>query len=101
YSASKAGVVGFTKQLAVEYGPDGIRANAIAPGYHGPTRLGRENEETEEQGMHVVQRATELAALKRLGAARELAGLVVYLASDASSFVTGAVFVHDGGLSAS
>jgi NAD(P)-dependent dehydrogenase (short-subunit alcohol dehydrogenase family) len=100
YVASKAGVIGFTKQLAVEYAADGIRANVIVPGWHGPTRLGRENESSPEHGAHVVRRVSELAPMHRLGEPRELAGLAVYLASDASSFVTGGVFVHDGGWTA-
>ncbi len=100
YVASKAGVIGFTKQLAVEYARDGIRANVIVPGWHGPTRLGRENEPSPEHGEHVVRRVSELAPMQRLGDPRELAGLAVYLASDASSFVTGGVFVHDGGWTA-
>jgi len=103
YAASKAGVVGFTRQVAAEYARDGIRANAIAPGWHEGTRLGAER--------RAVSSAETLARfdsaifartpMGRKGKPDELEGLVVYLASDASRFVTGQVFGHDGGWLAS
>lgn len=99
YAASKAGVIGFTRQVAVEYAGRGIRANAIAPGWHGGTRLGDERRataspETIRQFEEAIVRGTPLG---RRGKPEELQGLVVYLASDASGYVTGQVFVHDGG----
>ncbi|HEY2716812.1 MAG TPA: SDR family NAD(P)-dependent oxidoreductase [Solirubrobacterales bacterium] len=101
YVASKAAVVGFTKQLAVEYAADGIRANAIAPGWHGGTRLGQEAGPADpEVGRRMFERIVAVTPMGRPGAAEELAGLVVYLAADASSYVTGEVVVHDGGLMA-
>jgi 3-oxoacyl-[acyl-carrier protein] reductase len=97
YAASKAGVVGFTKQLAVEYATDGIRANAIAPGWHSGTRLGGD---VPDGGRHLTARVTELTPMKRTADPEELAGLIIYLASDASRFVTGQVIAHDGGWTA-
>jgi NAD(P)-dependent dehydrogenase (short-subunit alcohol dehydrogenase family) len=102
YGASKAGVAGFTRQVAMEYARDNIRVNAIAPGWHGGTQLGRERRATAT--------AQELAAFEaaivrdtpmgRRGRPEELEGLMIYLASDASRFVTGQVFAHDGGWTA-
>jgi NAD(P)-dependent dehydrogenase (short-subunit alcohol dehydrogenase family) len=94
YAASKAGIVGLVKVLAVELGPRGIRANAILPGgidtqayrLHSPTAEARGFIE----GLH---------ALKRVGNPDELAHSVVYLASDASKFTTGTAFLVDGGVS--
>lgn len=94
YAASKAGIVGLVKVLAVELGPKGIRANAILPGgidtaayrLHSPTAEGRSFVE----GLH---------ALKRVGSPDELAQSVLHLASDASMFITGTAFLVDGGVS--
>lgn len=94
YAASKAGIVGLVKVLAVELGPRGIRANAILPGgidtaayrLHSPTAEARSFVE----GLH---------ALKRVGSPDELAQSVLHLASDASMFITGTAFLVDGGVS--
>ena len=94
YAASKAGIVGLVKVLAVELGPKGIRANAILPGgidtaayrLHSPTAEARGFVE----GLH---------ALKRVGSPDELAQSVLHLASDASMFITGTAFLVDGGVS--
>lgn len=102
YSASKAGMIGFTRQLAAEYAADNIRCNAVAPGFHGGTDLGRERrasasaEDNRFLGEAIVRRTP----LQRLGHPEELVGLVLYLASDASRFVTGQVIAHDGGWTA-
>ncbi len=99
YSASKAGVIGFTRQVAAEYAVEKIRSNAIAPGWHGGTALGAERRaaasaeeiKTFEQAIHAR------IPMKHRGVPDDLVGLVVYLASDASHYMTGQVIAHDGG----
>jgi NAD(P)-dependent dehydrogenase (short-subunit alcohol dehydrogenase family) len=101
YSASKGAVATFTKQVAVEYGKEGIRCNAIAPGWHLGTQLGREALPLSEADIAaMVGKLHELTPLNRTGNPEELAGLLVYLASDAASFMTGQVIAHDGGWTA-
>jgi NAD(P)-dependent dehydrogenase (short-subunit alcohol dehydrogenase family) len=99
YSASKAGVIGLTRQVAAEYAEEKIRANAIAPGWHGGTALGAarralakpEERERFEDAIH------KRIPMKHRGVPDDLVGLVVYLASDASHYLTGQVLAHDGG----
>lgn len=102
YGATKAAVIGLTRQVAVEYAQDGIRANAIAPGWHGGTRLGAAFKT--EQGAEVIGRfeaaIVDGTPMARRGLPEELRGLVVYLASDESRFLTGQVIAHDGGWTA-
>lgn len=92
YSASKGGIAQLTKSLALAYGPDGIRVNAIAPGWIA-TPL------TEALRADPVRNETILnrTALKRWGEPRELAGGVLYFASPLATYVTGSVLVLDGG----
>lgn len=99
YSAAKAAVIGFTRQAAVEYAADGIRFNAIAPGWHLGTNLGRESLGSwqPEQLGAFLEGINARTPMGRTAAPEELAGLCVYLASDASSFMTGQVLVNDGG----
>lgn len=102
YAASKAGVIGFTRQFAIEYAREGLRVNAVAPGWHGGTQLGRERRATasaEELERHEAFLKASIP-MGRRGTPDELTGLVVYLASDESRYVTGQVFAHDGGLTA-
>ena len=94
YAASKAGLIGLTRVIAVEYGARGIRANALLPGGT-DTPLGRTVSNTPEalafvEGLH---------ALKRLAQPEEIAQSALYLASDASSFTTGSCLMVDGGVS--
>lgn len=99
YTASKSGVIGLTKQGAAEYGRFGIRVNCIAPGWHGGTML-LENagvKRTEEEKKIFDQKIIAETPLGRKGYPHELKGLVLYLAADCSSFVTGQVIIHDGG----
>lgn len=94
YAASKAGLVGLTQVLAAELGPRGIRVNAILPGGT-DTPMARSMTDTPETRAFVEG----LHALKRLASPDEIAHSVLYLASDASSFTTGATILVDGGLS--
>lgn len=102
YATSKAGVVGFTRQIAIEYAADGIRANAIAPGWHGGTNLGRERRATAtpEEGKRFEAFIAGSVPMQRRGTPDDLCGLLLYLASDASLYMTGQVFAHDGGITA-
>ncbi len=102
YFASKAGIVGFTKQLAVEYARDGIRANAICPAFHEGTALGLEWRplRTAAQAAALAEAIDQRTPLGRKGRPEELDGLILYLAGDASSYVTGQVFAQDGGWTA-
>ena len=102
YAAAKAGVSGFTKQVAAEYAKDGIRANAIAPGWHGGTNLGAERRaKMKPEEVALFESAIkEHTPMGRRGTPEELEGLAIYLASDASRYVTGQTFVQDGGWTA-
>jgi NAD(P)-dependent dehydrogenase (short-subunit alcohol dehydrogenase family) len=94
YAASKAGLVGLTRVLAAEFGPKGIRVNALLPGGT-DTPMGRAVADTDEARAFVAG----LHALKRMAEPEEIARSVLYLASDQSSFVTGAALMVDGGVS--
>lgn len=93
YNATKAGQINMTRSLAAEWGRHGIRVNAILPGWF-PTRLTRH---TLEQ---LGQDSAREIPLQRLGEAGDLAGPVVFLAADASRYVTGHALAVDGGMSA-
>jgi len=99
YMAAKHGVIGLTKQAALEYARDHIRVNAIAPGWFTGTDLARERlaGKTTEEFQLREEKIIEATPLRRRGNTDELKGLLLYLASDASSFVTGQVFAADGG----
>ena len=91
YSASKAGIIGFTKSLARELGSRGVRANVVAPGYV-KTRL---TDELPEEARGAMLDNTPLG---RLGDPEDVAGAVRFLCSDEASFITGEVLLVDGGL---
>jgi 3-oxoacyl-[acyl-carrier protein] reductase len=91
YSASKAGIIGFTKALARELGSRGVRANVVAPGYV-RTQLTEVLSE-ELQGAMLAN-----TPLGRLGDPEDVAGAVRFLCSDEASFITGEVLLVDGGL---
>jgi NAD(P)-dependent dehydrogenase (short-subunit alcohol dehydrogenase family) len=93
YCGVKAGVTGLTRSAAAELGPQRIRVNAVAPGSV-PTEGVRMNLTPEK-----IKAREARAPLKRLGAVDDIAAAVLYLASDASSFVTGQVLTVDGGVS--
>ena len=92
YAASKAGLMGLTRELAASWGPQGIRVNAIAPGFF-HSRLA-------DPGIAVAEPGIKASSpIPRVGAAGELKGVAVFLAADASSYITGQVIVVDGGRS--
>ena len=95
YCASKWGVQALTRTFAAEWGNDGVRVNALAPGFF-LTDMNRDRMSPERKA-----EAARRDAMKRLGEVDELAGAAVYLASDASRFVTGATLRVDGGFLAS
>ncbi|MDQ0590218.1 SDR family oxidoreductase [Variovorax paradoxus] len=94
YAASKSGLIGLTQALAAEYGPQGVRVNAILPGAV-DTAMYRDMNDTPESRSFI----TNLHALKRVAKPEELARSVLYLASDDASFVTGTASLVDGGVS--
>lgn len=91
YSASKSGIIGFTKSVALELGSRGIRSNAIAPGFI-------ETEMTDKLDEKTVQGWRDAIPLKRGGKPEDVADACVYLASDMSSYITGQVLQVDGGM---
>jgi NAD(P)-dependent dehydrogenase (short-subunit alcohol dehydrogenase family) len=91
YAAAKAGVVGFTRHLALEVGPDGITVNAVAPGTTATERV--KAVRTPEQAREVAQ----AIPLRRIGEPFEIAEAILFLASDAASFVNGATLDVNGG----
>jgi 3-oxoacyl-[acyl-carrier protein] reductase len=91
YAASKAGIIGFTKSVALELGSRNIRCNAVAPGFI-------ETEMTASLNPDVVKQWREAIPLKRGGTADDVANVVLFLASDLSSYITGQVIQVDGGM---
>jgi 3-oxoacyl-[acyl-carrier protein] reductase len=91
YSASKAGIIGFTKALARELGARGVRANVVAPGYI-DTRL------TDVIADELKETMLASTPLGRFGTPKDVAGAVRFLCSDEASFITGEVLLVDGGL---
>lgn len=96
YCASKAGLNNLVRSLAVEYGPDGVNVTAIAPG---TTKTSMNAAVREEDPGWVDEREADIP-MGRLGTVEDVANLAVYLASDASSYVTGEVISVDGGSTA-
>jgi len=91
YAASKAGIIGFTKSVALELGSRGIRSNAIAPGFI-------ETEMTDKLDEKMVQTWRDAIPLKRGGTPEDVANLAVFLGSDMSSYISGQVLQVDGGM---
>jgi NAD(P)-dependent dehydrogenase (short-subunit alcohol dehydrogenase family) len=94
YAASKSGLIGLVQVLASEYGPKGIRVNALLPGAT-DTPMGREVANTPESRQFIAG----LNAFKRIAAPEEIAQAALFLCSDASSFTTGTAMLVDGGVS--
>lgn len=91
YAASKSGILGFTKSVALELGSRNIRCNTIAPGFIETEMTGKLNEE-------VVQGWRDSIPLKRGGTPEDIANACVFLASDMSSYITGQTLSVDGGM---
>jgi NAD(P)-dependent dehydrogenase (short-subunit alcohol dehydrogenase family) len=92
YAAAKHGVVGLTQTAAVEYAPAGLRINTVGPGFIKTPMLA-----PLEQSADVMKGIIALHPLGRLGTSEEVAELVLWLSTDAASFVTGAYYPVDGG----
>ena len=92
YCVAKAGVAHLTRGMASDWAQYGIRANAIAPGYFKTAQTAASRQYPE-----IVERITANTPMKRYGKEDELKGLVVFLASPASSFMTGSEVIIDGG----
>jgi gluconate 5-dehydrogenase len=90
YAATKAGLMGLTRELAASWGRQGIRVNAIAPGYF-HSRLADAAIEMTESAIKAT------SPIPRVGAAGELKGVAVFLAADASNYITGQTIIVDGG----
>jgi meso-butanediol dehydrogenase/(S,S)-butanediol dehydrogenase/diacetyl reductase len=95
YNAAKAGVINLTRVVAIEYAPHGIRANCVCPGAIDTPLLAPA---LAQPGF--ADRIKEAIPMGRLGKPEEMANVVLFLASDLASFVTGAAFVADGGQTA-
>lgn len=91
YAASKAGMIGFTKSIALELGSRNIRCNAIAPGFI-------ETEMTAKLGEEVTKAWKDAIPLKRGGSPEDIANVCLFLASDMSAYITGQVLNVDGGM---
>ncbi|MCL4157783.1 UNVERIFIED_CONTAM: hypothetical protein GTU68_037880 [Idotea baltica] len=91
YAASKAGIIGFTKSIALELGSRNIRCNAIAPGFIETEMTGKLDEKTVQEWRNAIP-------LKRGGTPEDVAQLALFLASDSSAYITGQVINVDGGM---
>ncbi len=91
YSASKAGIIGFTKSLAKEVGSRNILVNAVAPGFI-------ETQMTDVLKEEVKEEISKSIPLKRMGTVQDVANVVKFLASDDSSYITGQIIQVDGGM---
>lgn len=94
YAISKGALVNMTRGLAIELAPEGIRVNAVCPGYIDTPMIQAENAATAGQVHAFISRATPLG---RVGSVRECAGSILYLASGLAAYCTGTLLVNDGG----
>ena len=94
YSVSKAGIKNLTQNLGREWGNKGVRVNAIKPGFF-PTKWNKKNFLSKKR----INQILSHTPMVRFGETKELVGVIIWLASDASSFVTGTEIAIDGGFS--
>lgn len=104
YAASKAAVVGFTKSLARELGPHGITVNCVVPGWTMPESAGDvgqgsfwHGKSAEVYSQEYIAKQVKALPIRRVGTPRDIANMVVFLASDCASYVTGQTICVDGG----
>lgn len=105
YTAAKGGVIAMTKQMAISYGPSGVRVNAICPGTIPTPLVHRSREERGDAPKDADHSAKDAEVaqrfpLRRLGTPDDVANLALFLASDEANWVTGAIYTVDGGRSA-
>jgi 3-oxoacyl-[acyl-carrier protein] reductase len=93
YSASKAGLIGMTRSLALELAKRHVTVNAVAPGFI-------ESEMTRVLGELVIEEVTKRIPMRRIGSPADIAAAVLFLASDAAAYITGQTIVVDGGMTA-
>ncbi len=91
YASSKAGLIGLTQSASIELGPKNINVNAVAPGYIRTTRL------TDGTPSEILDAARESSSLGRLGDPQDVAGVVLFLCSEAARHITGTTIPVDGG----
>lgn len=100
YGAAKGAIANLTRELAVDYSPDGVRINAVAPGFIKTSMnetIWREDRSTEEGARVDYETVTDRTLLPRLGEPSDIATVVTFLASDSAGFLTGHVLPVDGG----
>jgi NAD(P)-dependent dehydrogenase (short-subunit alcohol dehydrogenase family) len=99
YVAAKHGVIGLTETAAIEYAENGIRVNAVGPGFIKTPLIGKRSVLDTDTGKagDEMQALAALHPMNRLGEASEVAELVLFLASDRASFITGGYYNVDGG----
>jgi NAD(P)-dependent dehydrogenase (short-subunit alcohol dehydrogenase family) len=99
YAAAKAGLLGLTRSLALDYGPHGVRVNCVCPGFT-RTRLVQESIDLAPDRAEAERRMLAGVALGRMAEPSEIADVIAYLASPRAAYVTGASLMVDGGLTA-
>jgi meso-butanediol dehydrogenase/(S,S)-butanediol dehydrogenase/diacetyl reductase len=99
YNASKGGVLALTRAMAQDHGPEGIRVNCLAPGFH-DTGMVDDYFDAQPDGVEARKRINQLMAVRRIGRPDELARTAAFVLSDANGYMTAATIVLDGAMSA-